>query len=190
MATSTRRTQALRLVAAAAFALAFSATLLLATPPTATAQADLALDGLSVADVEQTVDGNVTDVTVAADLDYSHDVPDASQRVVKLQVAPEGGTYETIDYLVTQDPTGNTTGEVALSGSVFDHGDLDAADVDPPLAGTAETTIEVRALVEVDRATGETVVANATDTATLTLTDGASLSAQIGGTGTLTVTTA
>lgn len=38
------------------------------------AQASMQMDGLSIADTNETVSGNVTDVTMQADLSYQHDV--------------------------------------------------------------------------------------------------------------------
>jgi len=156
---------------------------------TATAQADVGVDGLSVSSVDETVDGNVSDVTLAADLTYQHDIPDATQRIVKLKVGPSADNLETIAYRVDREPNGNASGTATLSGSVLDHAALSAADFDPALATTKDTQVVVQTIIEVERANGETVTANATDTATLTLTDSGELTATVGGTGTLTVTT-
>jgi len=153
-------------------------------------QTDLTLDSLDVAGVNQTVDGEVSDVTLSTELDYQHDVPDAERRIITLWVGPSEDSLEQLTFAqesISGDPA---SGTVELSGSVFDHSEIDAQTVAPELAETKETDLVVQARVEIRRSGGESVVHNVTDTTTLRLTDGAELTATVGGTGDLTVITA
>lgn len=163
--------------------------LMLGTPTAQGATADLTLGNLTVDGVNRTVSGNVTDVTLTATLDYSFEVPDATQRVVKIQAGADTSSLSTVDYAVQMDPSGTASGTVTLSGSVLSATTLTASDVDPTVASTETTEFVVRAVIEVTRDNGETVTATVTDTVTVTVTDGTELSAQVGGTGNVTVQT-
>jgi len=155
---------------------------------TAGAQTSLDMGTMDVADVNRSVSGDVSDATISADLAYSHNVPDAERRVVKLKAGPSKTDLETIDYVNERDITGTDSGTVTLSGSVLDSS-LTADEIDPALAATNEAEVVVQAEIEVTRANGETVTKTVTDTATLRLTDDEKLTASIGGDGDLTVET-
>jgi cytoskeletal protein RodZ len=173
---------------AVALALVGAGALTVATTQ-AQAQTDLALDGLAVDDVNQTVDGEVSALTLTADVDYQHEVPDATRRVVRLKVGTSADDMETVAYRNHADADGTASGTVTLSGSVFDATTLSPADVTPPVAGSETTTLYVAAELELQRQNGETVTETATDTVTVTLHNGTSLTAEVGGTGTVTVET-
>jgi len=154
------------------------------------ATAEMQMGSLSVADTNQTVDADVSDVTLSADLSYEYDVPDADRRLVKLKAGTSRDDLKTITYAndAYADPT--DSGTVTLSGSLVDNGVVTTEDVNPPVAGDTSTDIVVEAVLEIQRDNGETVTRTVTDTATLTLQDGASLEASIGGTGSLSVSAA
>jgi len=154
-----------------------------------TVEADIAVGSLSVADVNRTVNGNVSDVTLSTDLAYEHDVPDADRRVLKLKVGPSADNLETVAFRNDRDVAGTDSGTVILSGSVLDHTEWTAGDMDPALAATKTTELTVQAEIEITRANGQTVTDTVTDTVTVTLHDGSELTAAIGGDGTLTVET-
>lgn len=155
---------------------------------TATA-ADVSVEELNIANESRTIGGSVSDVTLSATLGYNHNVPDADRRQVKLLAGRSTDDLELVDYRQTRDPDTNTSGSVTLSGSLFDNTPLSPSDVTPPAAGTTTTEFVVRAVVNIPRANGDAVRHVATDTATLTLTDDAQLSATVGGSGAITVTT-
>jgi len=153
------------------------------------AESTLDMTGLDVADVNRTVSGDVSDVTLSVDLSYSHEVPDATRRVIKIQVGPDKDSLTTLDYINEQDMAGTDSGTVTLSGSILDAQGLTASEIDPALASTNETQVVVQAEIEITRSNGETVTETVTDTATLRLTDGGNLTASIGGSGEFTVET-
>ncbi|AFH22477.1 hypothetical protein OSG_eHP27_00125 [environmental Halophage eHP-27] len=155
--------------------------------PTAAGSASLEMDGLSVAGTNETVSGNVSDVQLQTTLTYSHDVPDAERRIVRLKVGPTADDLTLLDYQQTRDPTGTASGTVELAGSVLDHPSWTAKTFDPGLANTTSQEVVVQAVVEVQRAGGDAVTHTVTDTATVTLTDDAELTATISGDGSLTV---
>jgi hypothetical protein len=155
----------------------------------ASAQTDMTLDTLNVTGTDRTVSGNVTAVRLTSGLDYQPEVPDATRRIVKLQVGTTTGDFETITYQQTRDPAGTASGSVQLSGSVLDHSALSASDFQPPVANTTSQELVVRAVLEVHRSTGDVVTHTVTDTATVTLHDDGTLSATVGGTGNITVQT-
>lgn len=165
-----------------------TATLVFAVIPSdATAQTDITVGSLTVADTETTASGNVTDVTLSTALDYNQSVPDATERIIKLRVGPSESNLQTVDFTRTESPT-DGTGSVTLSGSVIDAG-FTADDFDPAVGSTQQTDVVVQAVIEVQRENGETERAAVTDTATVTVHDGATVSVAIGGSGELTVKT-
>ena len=177
-----------RLVALIAL-VAVVATVSLTSVPTTTAQADLLTDELSIGNQTETVNGDVSGVTLQTSLDYQHDVPEADRRLINLYVAPEGGEYEQVTFDYDSNPTDQASGTVSLSGDITEHSGIDAADIDPVAAGNESMTVDVKAEIEVERTNGDPVVSSVTDTATLTVEDGTTLSAEVGGTGSFTVQT-
>lgn len=159
-----------------------------ATMP-ATGQTNVEMGEFRVGDVNETVDGDVSDVTLAADLSYQHDVPDATRRLVKLKVGPDEDNLETVAFVQDDDPSGQDSGTVTLSGSLTDTSAFDAADFDPALAESQTREVVVAATIEVRRANGDPVTTTVTDTVTVTLHDGATLSATVGGSGSIDVAT-
>jgi len=154
------------------------------------ADAQTSVGGFTVDDVNRTVSGNVSDVTVSSDITYNHDVPDAERRIIRLQIGTSSDDLETIGYRNTRDVAGTDSGTVTLSGSALEHSGVSAADVDPALADSETTTLVVAANITVYRSNGETVTNTATDTVTLTLSDDNELSAEVGGSGSVSVSTA
>lgn len=145
---------------------------------------------LTVTDVNRTVSGDVTDVSVTAELDYSFDVPDAERRIVKLKVGPDAGNLSTVAFRQDSSPGGADAGTVTLSGSVLDATNLTAAEVDPALASNTTTDLVVAATIEVRRAGGDPVTDTVTAPLSMTLRDGTDLTASVGGNVTVGVTTA
>jgi hypothetical protein len=156
----------------------------------AAGQADLTLDTLSVADTNETITEDIQTVELETTLDYNHDVPDTDRRLITLEARPEGGTYEQVTFSTEDVVSDAESGSVTLSGDLLQHSAISAADLQPAVAGNTTTEIDVRATLEVQRENGDTVTSTIEDTATLSLHDGTELTAEIGGTGDLTVTTA
>jgi hypothetical protein len=156
---------------------------------TADAQTTLTVDSLDVAGTNQTVDGDVTDATLSTTLDYQVDVPDAERRTVRLKAGPSRGALELVDYQTESVTDGAASGSVTLDGSLTDHPQISAADINPAVAATETTEVVVQAEIEVQRENGETVTDTRTDTVTLSLTDGTELEAAIGGSGAVTIET-
>jgi len=159
-------------------------------PTAASGQAALSVDSLDVSDTTETITGDVDGVTLDTTLDYQYDVPDADSRTITLYVAPEGGAYEEVTFAYESSANDAASGSVQLSGDITDHPGISASELDPAVADTESTDLQIKAEIEVERDTGDVVTGNATDTATLTLTDGTALTAKIGGSGDLTVATA
>lgn len=159
-----------------------------ATVP-ASGQTNADVGSLDVSGVNKTADGNVSAVTLETDIGYSFDVPDATRRIVSVSVGPSEDNMEQIGFRQDSNPGGQDSGTVSLSGDVTDTSLYSARDFNPELAGSKTTVMVVRATVEVRRANGEPVTATATDTVTVNLEDGATLSADVGGSGEVSVTT-
>jgi hypothetical protein len=157
--------------------------------PSSPAQASMQMDGLSVADTNKTVSGNVTDVALTTDLSYQHDVPDADRRIVKLKVGPSKDDLTLVDYQQQRDPSGSASGTVTLSGSVLEHDTYTGESFQPAVASTSTREIVVQAVIEIQRSGGDAVTHTVTDTATVRLTDDAELTATVGGTGVVSVST-
>jgi len=174
------------IISALLVAVGVAALTVLATP----AAADVTVDGLTANDTDHDLGGNVSDVTLTGDLAYEHDVTDADQRVIELQVAPDGESPESVAYIVETDPADTASGTVTLTGSIFDHSALAVSDVQPAAGETTTTELTVRVEMEITQTDGETVMATATDTATLTLTADGDAELSIGGEADLSVQTA
>lgn len=172
-------TVALSLIGAGSLALAHSAS----------AQTSVSVEDLTIADLNQTVDGDVSDARLSATLDYAADVPDAERVTIRLEAGPTGGTTDLIAYDSMGVSGGAESGTVTLEGSLTDHPSLSAADFDPGVAATQSVDLTVNASIEVQRANGQAVSSSAIDTATVRLTDGTNLTASIGGSGEITVET-
>ena len=149
--------------------------------PQSAAASGLTLGALTVSDVNRTINGNVTDVRVNARLDYQHDVPDATRRIVKLQVGPSENDLETVTFIQEPDPQGKTSGTVELSGSLLDANAFSRMDFDPALADSKTTEVVVRATVEVRREGGSPVTKSVTKHVSVSLTDGTELTVDVGG---------
>lgn len=162
--------------------------ILVATQP-AEAQTDATLDDLQIGDVNETVDGNVTAVGLTADVGYQWDVPDASRVVVRLKAGPDRDSLETLTFRQVDDADSTGSGTYQMGGDVTTHSRLAPSTFNPDLASTESTSVVVVAEIEVRRAGGGNVTTTASDTVDVTLHDGATLSAQVGGTGNLTVST-
>lgn len=176
------------LITAVVLAVAVTALLSLAVQP-ADAQASVDMGELQIADVNETVDGDVSDVTVDTTLTYEHSVPDATTRVLKLKAGPSKDELTELTFAAERDVSGDDAGTVSLSGSLLEADGITAADLNPAIADTTETTVYVAATIEVKRANGEAVTRTVIEPVTLTLTDGATLDVSVGGDGSLTVET-
>ena len=161
----------------------------LALAHSAAAQTDVSVDSLEVADLNRTVNGDVTDARLSATLEYSADVPDAERATIRLEAGPRGGTTDMIAYDTVQVTDGEVSGTVTLEGSLTEHPALSAADFDPAVAATEAVDLRINASIEVSRENGQAVSSSAVDTATVTLTDGTNLTASVGGNGQIRVET-
>ncbi len=150
-------------------------------------QTSVNVESLSITDATTTANDDVTDVQIDTTLGYNQSVPDATERVIKLRVGPSDSNLETLTFTRTESPA-DGTGTVELSGSLMDAG-FSASDFNPDPGATKETTVVVEAVIEVPRENGDPVTATATDTATVTVDDGAIVQATVGGEGELTVKT-
>jgi hypothetical protein len=175
-------------IAAAALVVGVAATVLLAGTPATAAQTDVSVESLSVADHTTTVDGDVSDVQIQTTLGYNQSVPDATERVIKLRVGPSESELETLAFTRSTDAA-DGTGTVDLGGSLTDAG-FTAEDFNPDTGETTETQVVVQAVIEVTRDGGTVERTTATDTATVTIQDGTTISVTIGGSGEFTVSTA
>lgn len=175
-------------LAATLFLVVLAAVVIIPAP--GAGQAELDVDSLEIDGVEKTVDGDVSEVQLSTELDYQYDVPNADSHTVTLYVAPEGGNYETVTYNYESSVDANTSGSVALSGDITEHSKISASDIDPAVATTETTTVQIKTDIEVTRDNGDPVTDQSETTATIQLTDSGSLEASVGGTGELTVTTA
>lgn len=188
MATSTRRTRR-------AIGIALATSILLASVgvglmvASGGASADVSMDGLTVDDHEATVGGDVSDVLLATTIGFSHDVPDASRRIVRVEVGPSEDSLETLAFKQERDPSGTASGEVDLTGSLVSDGPFTADTFNPALAGNETTQVVVQATIEVHRENGDPVRHTVTDTATVRLSDDAELTVDLGGSGSFEVET-
>ena len=187
MATSTHLRRRYRLLTIAAVAVVLAAGGLAYTTHTAQGQASATLGELRIADVNETAQGNVSDLRVSTSVAYEYDVPDATRYIVKLKAGPSESELTTIDYVQTSTEQGSGSGTVDLDASLLSADGLSARDFEPPLAESASTEAVVAAEVEVRRANGEPVTHTVTDTVTVTIHDDASLTASVGGSGSIDV---
>jgi len=162
----------------------------LATAVPASGQTNVEMGTLTVSDVNRTVDGDVSDVRIDTEINYEHDVPDATRRIIKLKAGPSADELETVTFVQDSDPQGKDSGSVTASGSLTELSAYSASDFDPALAGTQTRTVVVAAEIEVRRDGGSPVTTQVTEPVTVTLHDGAVLSADVGGSGSVSVNTA
>jgi hypothetical protein len=160
----------------------------IATQPTQ-AQTDTTLEGLSIGDANRTVDGDVSAVSLSTTVGYDWDVPDAKRVVVELRAGPDREHMETLAFRQVDDADATGSGTYQMGGDLTQHTRLSPDQFDPALAATRNTTVVVAAHIEVRRAGGGNVTSTATDTVTVTLHDGATLDARVGGTGNVTIST-
>lgn len=146
----------------------------------ASGQTSISVESLTASNQEATIDGDVSDVGITADLRYDHEVPNADGRVIELHVGPSESELSQVTFVSEADPQDAATGTVTLEGSLLEAG-FTAGQFDPPAAGTTTTEVVVQAVIEVDRANGETVTRTATDTATITIHDDGTITAAVGG---------
>ena len=153
------------------------------------ASADVTMGDLAIDDHNSTVGGDVSEVTLATTLGYAQDVPDATRRIVRVSVGPSEDELETLAFRQERDPSGTASGEVELSGDLISDGPFTTDDFDPALASSTSTTVVVQAQIEVHRENGDPVTHMLTDTATVTLSDDAELTVDLGGSGSFEVET-
>jgi predicted secreted protein len=160
--------------------------IMIATQPTQ-AQTDLQLDGLNISDVNRSVDGDVSAVALSTDVDYSFDVPDSSRVVVELKAGPDRQHLETLAFRNIDNPNTEGSGSFEMGGDLTQHTRLSPQQFNPALAGTRTKSVVVVARIEVRRSGGGNVTSTASDRVDVTLHDGATLNASVGGTGNITV---
>jgi len=145
------------------------------------AQSDVRLDSLETRNVEHTVNGQLEDVSVSGTIDYQYNVPDATQRTVKLQVGSSENDLETVTFDYDREPPANETERVTLDSSIFESQAFTRSELSPSVASTKTTEVVVRVILEIERENGETVTSQETETVTVTLHDDAELSSAVGG---------
>lgn len=153
------------------------------------AQTDIDMDSLDVAGVNQTVTGNVTGATLTTTLSYETSVPEAQERIIRLKAGPSTDQLTLLDYDRQQSVTGQVSGTIELSGDLLADTALAADDLAPATGATQTTEIVVQADIEVTRPDGPPVTHTIRDTATVRLTDAGTVTATLGGDGTITVHT-
>lgn len=150
--------------------------------------AQVAPDGLSVSDAStETVDGTAVTPHVSVDAGYAYDgVEEASAVLVALLI--DGGL---VDDVVTSTSAGSDSGTEQLSAAVVDSRMWSAEDWAVPDDGSVSHDVAFELRLEVRNSNGETLAKDsATDTATVAMSDGgASLSAGVGGDGSVTFQT-
>ena len=169
--------------------LALAVLLLTASPAGASNQTDLDVGNLTVDGVNKTLEGNITGANVTTTLNYEIDVEDASRRVVRLKVGPTANDTTTLDFSNADVTADQTTGTVTLSGSLFEHADLNASALTPAHDKTRTTEIVVVAEITVTTTDGETIETVVERPVDISLTDPGGPIARLGGTGNVTVQT-
>lgn len=149
---------------------------------TGSASAQVELDSLDASDANHTLDGDLEDVTLDADVTFDHSVPDADRRYLTLTVGPDEDSLEELTFIHEPDPQGTDSGTVELTESLFEADAYSRADFEPPIAGNTSREVVVAAELVIERENGQEVTATETDTMTLTLRDGTDLDASVGGT--------
>lgn len=182
------RRQAFRIALAFALVTAAGGAAIAVGVNTADASSSIDMDGLTIPDTNQTVTGNVSDVSVATDLSYSWSVPDAEQVVIKLRAGPSRDELETLTFRQL-DATGDGSGTVAMQGSLTELSAFSAEDFDPALAESERTDLVVAVELEVRRTNGETETATTVEPVTVQINDGTTLTTNVGGSGSVTVET-
>lgn len=157
---------------------------------TADATSTVAMNDLTIPDANETVDGNVSDVTVQTDVSYSWMVPDAERVVVTLKAGPSASELETVTFQQLDDPAGDGSGTMQLGGSLTELTAYSASDFDPALASTEQTDLVVGVEIEVRRPNDPAVTSMVTEPVSVSVTDGTELTATVGGTGNVSVATA
>lgn len=180
------RRQTYRFLLTLAVGLAIGTGAVLVTDP-ASADADLALDDLTAADINRTVSGNVTGATLQADLTYEYTAPDADAVLVELKAGRSPDDLRTVTFR-RRDVAGSGTGDVTLSGTLADAG-VDPLTLDPSVAGRTNTTLYVAATITVQRTDADPVTHTVVEPVTITLRDDATLEATIGGDVTIDIET-
>jgi hypothetical protein len=140
-------------------------------------------------------DGSVSAVTLDLDVEWAYDLPsETSPSTVIIEVA--AGTDGDLTVVGRAEPAQlfvEAHGTESFDVGLIQQGAIAASDVEPSGTGERETSVTAEARLRVENS-GGTVLAKATtsDTATLTLTrDGVEASeyGQVGGSGSLTITT-
>lgn len=157
------------------------------TQMTNPANAQVTIDGLSVADetVETTTDISSVDLEVNGQVDYTTN-SDPTRIVIRLEAAPHDGDYTQI----TATEIDTTSSDYTVSGGLEDVIDMDNIMPSDP-GGENNITLDFRVGLEVYVDGSEVASATSTDTATLTVQHGSvSVEASIGGDGGIMVETA
>jgi len=181
VATSNRISRRARIALAAVVLVGATIGGLAALPSETNAENTLSLGELQVSSVNETVDGNVTDVRLDATIDYQYDVADGERRIVKLQVGETRDDMENLTFAQSEITDARSSGQVSLEASILEAQGIDANDFDPALAESKSKTIYVGVVIEVRRANGETVTESVVREATVTLHDGGTISVAVGG---------
>ena len=169
-----------------ASALLFTGLAYLTAGPAAAASVD---GGFEVANVNESVDGEVSDLRLTADADYGWTADHADMATVQLVVGESRESATPVDYVTVRDPSRDGSGTESFDVSIFDSDDFSRADFQPAEGEEVSREVVVGVIVEVDTAYGETERATAYDTVTVDLADDVTLEADAGGSGTITVET-
>lgn len=156
-------------------------------PQEAAADSGVELGGLQGSGVNETLDGNLSNIEIAASINYDHDVPDATRRVVELHVGPSESEMTNVGFLNEPEPEGEASGSVDIEASLFDADGFEPGDFQPDLAESETTTVVVQAVVEVRRDAGGPERSTVTEEFDVTLHDDATLTVESGGTVSLSV---
>ena len=145
--------------------------------------------GFDVADVNESVDGEVSDLRLTADAEYGWTADHADMATVQLVVGESRESATPVDYVTVRDPARDGGGTESFDVSVFDSDDFARSDFQPGGGSEVSREVVVGVIVEVETAYGETERATAYDTVDVTLSDDVTLTASAGGSGEIVVET-
>lgn len=160
----------------------------------APAEAQASLSELSIGDAERTIgpNGAVTDVVVDVTATYEWDSthqPDAV--TATLYAAPQGGSFAPVDEISFADPGQNASGTATLSGGLVAAGVYPQSAFDPAEGAQATATPRFKLVLKLTRGGERIGLANvATQAAIVVSRDEMTVSARIGGSGSMVVETA
>jgi len=142
-------------------------------------------------------DGSVSAVTLDLDVEWQYDLPDAtspSTVVVEVAAGPADGSVSVVGSAESAQLFTEADGSESFDVGLISEGAIAPSDVEPDGTGERATDVVVEARLRVKNAGGDVLARETTsDSATLTVTrDGVEASeyGQVGGSGSLAITTA